>query len=68
MIVNLAASVRARLMNHARKTSRPFQEVFQYYANERPDKMAPPLFVAGADKLARTQAIEVLPMYPAWPP
>ena len=35
MIVNLAASVRARLMNHARETSRPFQEVFQYYAMER---------------------------------
>ena len=32
---NLAASVRARLMNHAHKTSRPFQEVFQYYAMER---------------------------------
>ena len=35
MIVNLAASVRARLMNHARETARPFQEVFQHYAMER---------------------------------
>jgi len=32
---NLAASVNARLQNHARTTRRPFQEVLQYYAMER---------------------------------
>ena len=32
---NLPASVHARLLNHARSTARPFQEVFQYYAMER---------------------------------
>ena len=32
---NLAASVRARLQNHARATKRPFQELLQYYAMER---------------------------------
>ena len=32
---NFAASVRARLLNHARETKRPFQEVLQYYAMER---------------------------------
>lgn len=34
-IKNLVASVRARLMNHAQATGRPFQEVLQYYAMER---------------------------------
>lgn len=32
---NLAASVRARLLNRARGTARPFQEVLQYYSMER---------------------------------
>ena len=32
---NVAASVRQRLMNTARKTGRPFQEVLQYFAMER---------------------------------
>lgn len=32
---NVAASVRARLTNHARATQRPFQEVLQYYGLER---------------------------------
>jgi hypothetical protein len=32
---NLAASVQARLQNHARTTNRPFQELLQYYAMER---------------------------------
>jgi hypothetical protein len=32
---NIAASVRARLTNHARSTRRPFQEVLQYYSLER---------------------------------
>jgi hypothetical protein len=32
---NLAASVQARLQNHARATKRPFQELLQYYAMER---------------------------------
>lgn len=35
MTRNLPASVRQRLMNHARKTDRPFQEVLQYFAMER---------------------------------
>jgi hypothetical protein len=34
-IKNIAASVRARLLNHARETNRPFQEALQYYAMER---------------------------------
>ena len=34
-ILNLAASVQARLQNHARATKRPFQELLQYYAMER---------------------------------
>ncbi len=34
-IPNLAASVQARLRNHARATKRPFQELLQYYAMER---------------------------------
>ncbi len=31
----LAASVQARLKNHARATKRPFQELLQYYSMER---------------------------------
>jgi len=34
-VKNLAASVQARLQNHARATKRPFQELLQYYAMER---------------------------------
>lgn len=34
-ISNLAASVQARLQNHARASKRPFQELLQYYALER---------------------------------
>lgn len=34
-ISNLAASVQARLQNHARTSKRPFQELLQYYAMER---------------------------------
>jgi len=34
-ISNLQASVRGRLQNNAKKTNRPFAEVFQYYAIER---------------------------------
>ena len=34
-VKNLAASVHARLQNHARLTKRPFQELLQYYAMER---------------------------------
>jgi hypothetical protein len=34
-VVNLAASVQARLQNHARTTKRPFHELLQYYAMER---------------------------------
>lgn len=34
-VTNVAASVRQRLSNVARSTSRPFQEVLQYYAMER---------------------------------
>lgn len=34
-VKNIAASVRARLANHAAQTKRPFQEVLQYYAMER---------------------------------
>jgi len=30
-VSNLAASVQARLQNHARATKRPFQELLQYY-------------------------------------
>ena len=33
--VNIAASVRARLLNRARESKRPFQELLQYYALER---------------------------------
>jgi predicted nucleotidyltransferase component of viral defense system len=32
---NLPASVHARLLNHAHRADRPFQEVLQYYAMER---------------------------------
>lgn len=32
---NLAASVQARLQNHARASRRPFQELLQYFAMER---------------------------------
>jgi hypothetical protein len=32
---NIAASVRARLLNISRETDRPFQELLQYYAMER---------------------------------
>ncbi len=32
---NIAASVRQRLLNIARETGRPFQEVLQYFAMER---------------------------------
>ena len=34
-VSNLAASVQARLQNHARASKRPFQELLQYYAMER---------------------------------
>ena len=34
-VKNLAASVHGRLMNRARATKRPFQELLQYYAMER---------------------------------
>ena len=34
-VSNLAASVQARLQNHARAAKRPFQELLQYYAMER---------------------------------
>jgi hypothetical protein len=34
-VSNLAASVHARLQNHARAAKRPFQEQLQYYAMER---------------------------------
>ena len=34
-VKNLAASVQARLQNHARTMKRPFQELLQYYAMER---------------------------------
>ena len=34
-IKNIAASVRQRLLNKARKTNRPFSEVLQYFAMER---------------------------------
>ena len=32
---NVVASVRQRLMNTARESGRPFQEVLQYFAMER---------------------------------
>lgn len=35
MTSNLSASVRQRLTNKAKETSRPFQEVLQYFAMER---------------------------------
>jgi len=34
-VSNLAASVQARLQNHAHASKRPFQELLQYYAMER---------------------------------
>ena len=34
-IKDFSASVRARLLNNARRTNRPFQEVLQYFAMER---------------------------------
>ena len=34
-IQNIAASVRQRLMNTAKASGRPFQEVLQYFAMER---------------------------------
>ncbi len=34
-IINLSASVRARLTNKSKETSRPFAEILQYYAMER---------------------------------
>ena len=35
MVKNLAASVRQRLLNEARATDRPFNELLQYFAIER---------------------------------
>jgi hypothetical protein len=35
LIKNMAASVRAKLLNISRKDNRPFEEVLQYYAMER---------------------------------
>jgi len=32
---DIAASVRQRLLNHARETGRPFNELLQYFAMER---------------------------------
>ena len=32
---DIAASVRQRLLNHARETGRPFSELLQYFAMER---------------------------------
>ncbi len=32
---NIAASVKQRLLNHAKETGRPYQELLQYYAMER---------------------------------
>ena len=34
-ITNVAASVHQRLLNKARETGRPFNELLQYYATER---------------------------------
>jgi Nucleotidyl transferase AbiEii toxin, Type IV TA system len=34
-VKNLAASVRDRLLNQAKRTKRPFNELLQYYAMER---------------------------------
>jgi len=34
-IINIQASVRARLKNKAQETNRPFAEVLQYYGMER---------------------------------
>lgn len=34
-VTNIAASVRQKLLNNARKTGRPFNELLQYYAMER---------------------------------
>jgi len=35
IVKNMGASVRQRLLNHGKATSRPFAEVLQYYAMER---------------------------------
>ena len=35
MTGNVAASVHQRLLNHAKKTGRPFNEILQYFALER---------------------------------
>jgi predicted nucleotidyltransferase component of viral defense system len=35
MVKNMSASVRQRLLNHAKASDRPFAEVLQYYAMER---------------------------------
>jgi hypothetical protein len=34
-IINMPASVHQRLLNKARQTKRPFNELLQYYAMER---------------------------------
>jgi hypothetical protein len=34
-VTNLSASVRAKLLQRARDTNRPFQELLQYFAMER---------------------------------
>lgn len=34
-VTNIAASIREKLLNKARETDRPFNEVLQYYAIER---------------------------------
>lgn len=34
-ITNVAASVHQRLLNKAKKSSRPFNELLQYFATER---------------------------------
>ena len=34
-VTNVAASVRQRLLNEARATNRPFNELLQYFAMER---------------------------------
>ena len=35
VVKNMGASVRQRLLNHAKASGRPFAEVLQYYAMER---------------------------------